>query len=88
MGIPCGPINTIEDVFNHPQAQARDLMLEMDHPTAGQVRVSGFPYKFSATPAQVFRPPPLLGEHNEEILCELLKYSPEEVKILREQSVI
>ena len=70
-GLPCGPINTVKDVFEHPQAQARQLSLESQHPTAGAVRLTGFPYKLSQTPAEVHRPPPLLGEHNHEVLEEL-----------------
>ena len=88
VGIPSGVINSIEDVFNHPQAQARDLKIEIDHPTIGEVAFPGFPYKFSETPAQVHRPPPLLGEHTEEVLVDLLGYSPQEVASYREHGVI
>jgi crotonobetainyl-CoA:carnitine CoA-transferase CaiB-like acyl-CoA transferase len=87
-GIPSGPINTIEDVFNHPQAPARNLKVEMEHPTAGLVNFPGFPYKMSQTPAGLHRPPPLLGEHTEEVLTELLSYSHEEIALLREREVI
>jgi len=87
-GLPCGPINSIPQVFAHPQAQARDMILESEHPTAGMVRMTGFPYKFSQTPAEIRRPPPLLGEHNEEILTTLLNYSPEAVALLRDKGAI
>jgi crotonobetainyl-CoA:carnitine CoA-transferase CaiB-like acyl-CoA transferase len=87
-GIASGPINTIKDVFDHPQAQARNLKLEIEHPTAGLVGFPGFPYKMSQTPAELLRPPPTLGEHNEEVLTELLGYSAEKVASLREQEVI
>lgn len=87
-GIACGPINTIEDVFNHPQAQVRNLKLEIEHPTAGRVGFPGFPYKMSQTPAELLRPPPMLGEHNEEVLTELLGFSKEQVASFREQEVI
>lgn len=86
-GIPCGPINTIPDVFEHPQAQARSLALETVHPTAGPVQVTGFPYKLSQTPAEVRRPSPLLGQHTQEVL-ELLGYSDKEVMALREQKAV
>ena len=88
VGIPSGVINSIEDVFNHPQAQERDLKIEIDHPTIGEVEFPGFPYKFSDTPAQVRRPPPLLGEHTEEVLVELLGYSPQEVASYQERGVV
>ena len=86
-GLPCGPINTIPDVFDHPQAQARELTLEAQHPTAGPVQLIGFPYKLSQTPAEVRRPPPLLGQHTDQVLMELLDYSAEQVASLRERGV-
>ena len=70
-GIPCAPINTVPEAFNLPQAAAREMVLEAEHPTAGHVKLAGFPYKFSETPAVVRRPPPLLGQHTDEILVEL-----------------
>jgi crotonobetainyl-CoA:carnitine CoA-transferase CaiB-like acyl-CoA transferase len=86
--IPSGLINTIQDVFNHPQAAARGFEVETDHPTAGRVGLPGFPYKMSQTPTKLHRPPPLLGEHTEEILTGLLGYSAEEVALLKERKVI
>jgi crotonobetainyl-CoA:carnitine CoA-transferase CaiB-like acyl-CoA transferase len=88
VGIPSGVINNVADVFNHPQAEARQLKIDLDHPTAGRIGLPGYPYKFSETPARSHRPPPLLGEHNAEILTELLDYSPGEVVALREKGVI
>ena len=87
-GLPCGRINSIPEVFAHPQAQARAMTLESEHASAGTVRLTGFPYKFSSTPAEIHRPPPLLGEHTEEILTGLLDYSPEDVTILRNNRAI
>ncbi len=87
-GLPCGPINTIPEVFDHPQAEARSLTLEVDHPTAGMVRFPGFPYKFSSTPAQVRLPPPLLGQHTEEVLGNVLGFSTSEVARLREEEIV
>ena len=83
-GLPCGPINSVPEVFAHPQAEARGLVEQADHPTAGTLRFPGFPYKLSATPAAVRRPPPRLGEHTEEVLVEVLEYSVEDVATLRE----
>jgi len=87
-GLPCGPINAVPDVFAHPQAQARDLAMEAQHPTAGAVRLPGFPYKLSSTPATVRLPPPLLGQHTDEVLTELLGYSSEDVMALRERGAV
>jgi crotonobetainyl-CoA:carnitine CoA-transferase CaiB-like acyl-CoA transferase len=87
-GLPCGQINSIPEVFNNPQTQARELILTVEHPTAGQVHLAGFPYKFSHTPAEVHRPPPLLGEHTELVLVKLLGYSQENVIQLRELGAI
>ena len=87
-GLPCGPINIMPEVFDHPQARVRDLALEIVHPSVGPLRIAGFPYKLSKTPAGVHRPPPLLGEHTEEVLMELLNFSVDDVATLREQGAI
>jgi len=79
-GLPCGRINSIPDVFAHPQTQARDMILETNHASAGTVRVPGFPYKLSATPAEIQKPPPMLGQHTEEVLISLLGYSRDDVE--------
>jgi len=87
-GLPCGPINSIPDVFSHPQAAVRQLVVEGDHPTAGRLRMPGFPYKLEATPALVRRSPPTLGQHNPEVLCELLGYAAADVDDLKVRGVI
>jgi formyl-CoA transferase len=86
--IPCAPINTIDRVFADPQVQARDMVVEIPHPTAGKVKLAGIPFKLSGTPAKIQRHPPLLGEHTEEILSTLLGYSREEIEGLRAEGVI
>ena len=87
-GLPCGRINSIPEVFSHPQAEARQMTQESQHPTAGTVRLTGFPYKLSETPAEIHLPPPLLGEHTEEVLTGLLGYSQEEVSSLRDRGAV
>ena len=87
-GLPCGRINSIPEVFDHPQAKAREMTLEAEHPSAGTVRVPGFPYKFSQTPAEILRPPPMLGQHTAEVLLSLLDYSQDEVDSLREKGAV
>ena len=87
-GLPCGPINSIPQALAHPQTQARDMILETEHPTAGAVKLTGFPYKLSETPAEIHAPPPALGQHTEEVLSALLGYAPEEIESLKAQKAI
>ena len=85
--VPCGPINDIADVFADPQVLARNMLQEMPHPTLGAIKQTGLPIKFSQTPGGLDRHPPLLGEHNQEILAEL-GYSELEINEMVEKSVI
>jgi len=71
---PCGPIHTLDKVFAEPQVQAREMLIEMKHPTIGWLPLVASPLKFSDTPVNYKLPPPRLGEHMEEILKELLGY--------------
>jgi glutaryl-CoA transferase len=75
--VPCAPIQTIDQVFQSPQVLHRKMLLEVEHPTAGIVRMAGLPVKFSATPASVRLPPPLLGEHSEQVLSSWLGMNSE-----------
>ncbi len=77
-GIPCGPINDYAEAFANPQIQARDMVVNVEHPTLGQLRTVGAPVKMSATPPVVNRRAPLLGEHTREILREV-DFSDEEI---------
>ena len=70
--IPCGPINPLDKVFAEPQVAAREMLIEMEHPTAGTLPLVGSPLKFSETPVTYHHPPPRLGEHTEEILKDIL----------------
>ncbi len=69
--IPCGPINNFEQVFSMPQVKERGMLVQMEHPTIGTLPLVGSPLKMSATPVEYRLPPPLMGEHTEEILREL-----------------
>jgi crotonobetainyl-CoA:carnitine CoA-transferase CaiB-like acyl-CoA transferase len=69
-GVPCGPINTIADVASDPQALARHMVVELEHPKAGRTRALGLPVKLSRTPGKVSRPAPVLGQHTREVLAE------------------
>ncbi len=70
-GIPCGPINSLDNVFSMPQLEARQMLIHMDHPEIEDLRLVGSPLKFSDTPVDYKLPPPKLGEHTEEICREL-----------------
>ena len=69
-GIPAGPVNNIGQALDHPQTRAREMVVEVEHPTAGKGKALALPIKFSETPAKVRRPAPLLGENTREILRE------------------
>ena len=87
-GVPCGPINNLEQVFAEPQALARGLRMELPHPTAGKVALTRSPMRFSETPVQHETPPPTLGQHTDEVLKGLLKKSPSEIERLRSEGIV
>lgn len=73
-GVPAGPVNRLDDVFNTDQVKSRDMVITMDYPHAGsgEVDLIGNPLKMSATPPNYRRPPPICGEHNDEVLADWL----------------
>jgi formyl-CoA transferase len=86
--VPCAPVQSIDQVFQAPQVLHRDMLVEVEHPTAGKVRMAGMPVKFSLTPASVRMPPPLLGEHNNEILKNWLGMNAEAIEELKREKII
>ena len=71
LGVPCGPINNMEQTFAHPQVQHRKMKLEMDHPSSGKVTLIANPIRFTQHPIVYDRPPPVLGQHTDEVLAGL-----------------
>jgi len=88
LGIPCGPINRLDQVYADPQVQHRGLRIEVPHPLAGTVPLVANPIKFSRTPLTYEVPPPLLGEHTDEVLGDMLGKSTAEIAQLRADRVI
>jgi len=88
VGIPCGPVNTVDRVAEDPQIAARQMIVELFHHRAGPLRVTNTPIKLSRTPGLVDRPSPELGEHTEEVLNTLLGLGQEQILSLRQSGVI
>ena len=87
-GLPCGPINDLAQVFADPQVQARGLRLDLPHPLAGSVPQVASPIRLSETPVEYRKAPPVLGEHSEAILQELLGLDFDKILSLRQAGVI
>jgi len=87
-GIPCGPINNIEQVFADPQVQHRGMELELDHPAAGKVAGVASPIRLSQTPVEYQQAPPLLGQHTEDVLSRLLALDATAITQLRNDGII
>jgi crotonobetainyl-CoA:carnitine CoA-transferase CaiB-like acyl-CoA transferase len=87
-GVPCGPINTVAQAFANPQVQARGMQIRLPHPLAGEVPLMGSPMKFSGTPIEHQLPPPVLGQHADEILEKVLGMDAAERARLRSAGAI
>jgi crotonobetainyl-CoA:carnitine CoA-transferase CaiB-like acyl-CoA transferase len=87
-GIPCGLIKDVAEVCTDPQVLAREMVVQLNHPTAGPIRVNGVPIKLSATPGEVQDPAPLLGQHTDEILADILGYTASQIAELRQLKAV
>jgi formyl-CoA transferase len=86
--VPCAPVQTVDRVFASAQVRHRGMLVEVDHPTAGKLRLAGIPVKFSQTPGSIRLAPPLLGEHTDEILRSWLDLKSVEIDQLRSKHVV
>jgi len=87
-GVPIAPILDIADFYNSPHTKAREFFVEVDHPVAGKADYPGPPYKWTETPAVIKRPAPCLGEHNEEVYCQEMGFSKDDLAALRGGGVL
>ena len=88
VGVPNGPINTVDRVVHDEQVNFRDMIVEVDHPLAGKLKMPGVPIKLSETPGEIRTAAPLLGADNEEIFGKMLDLTPEEVAQLKQDKII
>ena len=86
-GVPCGPINNLAKIFSDPQVLHRQMVHDLTHPKAGNIKVTGIPIKLSDTPGEILTAPPVLGQHSEEILKNL-GYNSQEIKEFRNEKTI
>jgi crotonobetainyl-CoA:carnitine CoA-transferase CaiB-like acyl-CoA transferase len=86
--VPVAPVYQVDQVVEDQQIRSRGMIVSIEHPTAGMIKLPNFPVKFSNTPAEVRDPAPILGQHNEQVLTDLLGYRAEEIAKLRKEGVI
>ncbi len=87
-GVPCGPINNIDQVFENPQVKARGIQVSIPHPLAGSVPQVASPMRFSETPIEYHAAPPTLGQHNDYVLRELLGMETNEIDLLQRKNIL
>lgn len=88
LGVPCGPIHTLDQVYRHPQTQAREMVMEMEHTMAGRVPLVSNPIRYKEAPIRYQGPPPELGQHTTQVLSQVLGMSAAEIEQLASEKVI
>ena len=90
LGVPSAPVNTVPQAFNDPQIQHREMAIDMDHPASqdGVCHLIGNPINLSETPVSYRRPPPMVGEHTEEVLKEMLNLDDATIEKMRADKII
>jgi len=88
MGLPCAPIYHVDETVADPHVNARNMFVELEHPKAGKIKLVNFPVKFSDTQPILKTPAPVLGQHNKEVLKELLDFSDEKIEDLVKKGII
>ena len=86
--IPCGPVNDMQHLFADQQVRHRHMVADVPHPTIGSLRRGGIPIKYSDTPATIRLHPPLLGEHTDEVLTDVLGHGPESIEALKQEGAV
>jgi len=86
--VPCSPVPTFEEVANDPQILHREMIIEVEQPVSGKVKLSGSVYKMSKTPGNRKFSIPLVGEHNQEIYGELLGLDKNKIETFKEKGII
>jgi crotonobetainyl-CoA:carnitine CoA-transferase CaiB-like acyl-CoA transferase len=88
VGVPCGRINTVAQALDDPHTAARRMVETVEHPAIGALRLLGIPFKFSDTTCSVRRPPPMLGQHTDEILSQELGLDAATIANLHRQDIV
>lgn len=88
IGIPCAPINAIDQVLENPQIKERDMIVDVEHPVAGIVKLPGIPIKMSATPGAIEKPAPTLGQHTNYVLSKFASLTEEQISELHLKGIV
>lgn len=86
--IPIAPVNDVQTTLNHPHSLARDMVVDMEHDACGPIKLVGTPVKYSESQPRIRTPPPLLGQHTNEVMGEFLGMAEGEVESLKGEGVL